>query len=104
MGSSSRRARRRQRAQESLEKETSHLDPLRSPVKRSKPDSDRDEEEDHEVLFPPRKQDTVIIPYLYNYDVLVKLLSDRFDPASGVSAFRSRFHGDRVGITKTQTH
>ena len=30
---------------------------------------------------------------LYNYDVLVKLLRDRFDPASRVSAFRSRFHG-----------
>ena len=30
---------------------------------------------------------------LYNYDVLVKLLSDRFDPASRVSAFLSRFHG-----------
>ena len=30
---------------------------------------------------------------LYNYDMLVKLLSDRFDPASRVSAFRSRFHG-----------
>ena len=30
---------------------------------------------------------------LYNYDVLVKLLSDRFNPASRVSAFRSRFHG-----------
>ena len=30
---------------------------------------------------------------LYNYDVLVKLLSDRFDPASRVSAFRSRFNG-----------
>ena len=30
---------------------------------------------------------------LYNYDVLVKLLSDRFDPASRVSSFRSRFHG-----------
>ena len=29
---------------------------------------------------------------LYNYDVLVKLLSDRFDPASRVSEFRSRFH------------
>ena len=27
------------------------------------------------------------------YDVLVKLLSDRFDPASRVSASRSRFHG-----------
>ena len=30
---------------------------------------------------------------LYNYDILVKLLSDRFDPASRVSAFRSWFHG-----------
>ena len=30
---------------------------------------------------------------LYNYDVLVKLLSDRFDPTSRVSASRSRFHG-----------
>ena len=30
---------------------------------------------------------------LCNYDVLVKLLSDRFDPSSRVSAFRSRFHG-----------
>ena len=30
---------------------------------------------------------------LYNYDVLVKLLSERFDPASRVSASRSRFHG-----------
>ena len=32
---------------------------------------------------------------LYNYDVLVKLFSDRFDPASRVSASRSRFHGRR---------
>ena len=30
---------------------------------------------------------------LYDYDVLVKLLGDRFDPASWVSASRSRFHG-----------
>ena len=30
---------------------------------------------------------------LYDYDVLVKLLSDQFDPASRVSASRSRFHG-----------
>ena len=30
---------------------------------------------------------------LFDYDVLVKLLSDRFDPASRVSASRSRFHG-----------
>ena len=31
-------------------------------MKRSKPDSDREEEEDHEVLFPTRKQDSIIIP------------------------------------------
>ena len=30
---------------------------------------------------------------LHDYDILVKPLSDRFDPASRVSAFRSRFHG-----------
>ena len=30
---------------------------------------------------------------LYDYDILVKLLGDRFDPASRVSASRSRFHG-----------
>ena len=30
---------------------------------------------------------------LYDYDILVKLLSDRFDPASRESAFRSRFQG-----------
>ena len=30
---------------------------------------------------------------LYDYDVLVKLLGDRFDPASRASASRSRFHG-----------
>ena len=30
---------------------------------------------------------------LYDYDILVKLLGDRFDPASHVSASRSRFHG-----------
>ena len=30
---------------------------------------------------------------LYNYDILVKLLGERFDPASHVSASRSRFHG-----------
>ena len=29
---------------------------------------------------------------LYDYDMLVKLLSARFDPASRVSASRSRFH------------
>ena len=30
---------------------------------------------------------------LYDYDILVRLLGDRFDPASRVSASRSRFHG-----------
>ena len=30
---------------------------------------------------------------LYDYDMLVKLLGDRFDPASRVSVSRSRFHG-----------
>ena len=30
---------------------------------------------------------------LYDYDILVKLLGDRFDPASQVSASQSRFHG-----------
>ena len=30
---------------------------------------------------------------LYDYYILVKLLEDRFDPASRVSASRSRFHG-----------
>ena len=30
---------------------------------------------------------------LYDYDILVKLLGDRFDPASCVSASRSQFHG-----------
>ena len=30
---------------------------------------------------------------LYDHDTLVKLLGDRFDPASQVSASRSRFHG-----------
>ena len=30
---------------------------------------------------------------LYDHDILVKLLGDRFDPASRVSASRSRFHG-----------
>ena len=30
---------------------------------------------------------------LYDYDILVKLLGDRFDTASRVSASKSRFHG-----------
>ena len=60
MGSSSKRARRRRLAQESLEKEASHSEQQMDPANTSGPDSDR--EEDHEVLFPPRKQDIVIIP------------------------------------------
>ena len=58
MGSSSKRARRRQKAQESLERETSHS----NPVKRPTPDSDPEEEDYHEILFPPRKQETVVMP------------------------------------------
>ena len=38
---------------------------------------------------------------LYDNDILVKLLGDRFDPASCVSASRSRFHGYGV-IMKMQ--
>ena len=57
MGNSSKRARRRQKAQESLEREASHS----NPVKRPQPDSDPEEEEDHEILFPPRKRETVVM-------------------------------------------
>ena len=58
MGSSSKSARRRQKAQESLGREASHS----NPVMRPKPDSDPEEEDDHEILFPPRKQETVVMP------------------------------------------
>ena len=58
MGSSSNRARRRQKAQESLERVASHS----NPGKKLQPDSDPEEEEDHEILFPPRKRETVVIP------------------------------------------
>ena len=53
------RARRRQRAQESMETEIPLSDTLRSPVKRPKPDS---EQEDQEVLFAPRRPETKVIP------------------------------------------
>ena len=53
MGSSSKRAWRRQKAQESLEREASHS----KQVKRPQP-----EEGDHEILFPPKKQETVGTP------------------------------------------
>ena len=58
MGSSSGRARRRRKAQESLEREASHS----KQVKRPQPDSDTEEEEDHEILFPPKKRETVVTP------------------------------------------
>ena len=56
MGSISKRARRRQKAQESLEKEASHS----KQVKRPQPDSDP--EEDHEILFPKKTRETVVMP------------------------------------------
>ena len=40
---------------------------------------------------------------LYDYDVLVKLLGDRFDPASRVSASRSRFMAGHDATKRTQT-
>ena len=58
MGSSSKRARRRQKAQESLEREASHSKQVNKP----QPDSDTEEEEDHEILFPPKKRETVLTP------------------------------------------
>ena len=57
MGSSSKRARRRQNAQESLEKEASHS----KQVKGQKFDSDMEEEE-HEVLFPPKTRGSMVTP------------------------------------------
>ena len=50
MGSISKRARRRQKAQESLEREATYS----KQVKRPEPDSDPEEEEDHEILFPKK--------------------------------------------------
>ena len=58
MGSSSKRARRRQKAQESLEREASHS----KQVKGQKLDSDIEEEGDHEVLFPPKTRESVVTP------------------------------------------
>ena len=40
---------------------------------------------------------------LYDYDVLVKLMGDRFDPASRVSASRSRSMAGRDATKRTQT-
>ena len=58
MVSSSKRARRRRLAQ----RESSHSDHQMDPANLSGPDSDREEGEDHEILFPPRAQDIVITP------------------------------------------
>ena len=58
MVSSSKRARRRRLAQ----RETSHSDHQMDPANLSGPDSDLEEGEDHEILFPPRAQDIVITP------------------------------------------
>ena len=55
MGSSSKRARRRQKAQESLERRTSHS----KQVKDNKMDSDTEEGEDQEILFHPKTQESV---------------------------------------------
>ena len=58
MGSSSKRARMRQKPQESLERGASHS----KHVKEQKVDSDTEEEEDHEVLFPPNARENVRTP------------------------------------------
>ena len=55
MGSSSKRAQRRQKAQEALEKGASHS----GQQKGNNVDSEVEMEGDHEVLFPPRTQDNV---------------------------------------------
>ena len=58
MGSSSKRARRTQRAQESLGRGASSPEQERD----SNMDSEVNMEGDQEVLFPPKKRDDVIIP------------------------------------------
>ena len=58
MGSSSKRARRRQKAQESLEREASHS----KQVKEQKLDSEMEEEEDNEVLFNTKTRGSVRTP------------------------------------------
>ena len=59
MESISKRARRRQKAHESLEKEASHS----KQVKRPQPDSDP--EEDHEILFPTKNRESSGSPGLW---------------------------------------
>ena len=58
MGTLGKRARMRQRAQESLEREASHPDQ----GKDSSVESEVDMEGDHEILFPPKRRDDVVIP------------------------------------------
>ena len=58
MGSSSKRARRRQRAHESLQRGASHS----GQGKGNNVDTEIEVEGDHEVLFPPRTQDSVVRP------------------------------------------
>ena len=58
MRSSSKRARRRQKAQESLERGTSHS----KQVKDNKMDSDTEEGEDQKILFHPKTQESVMTP------------------------------------------
>ena len=53
------RAKRRERAQESMETGKPLSDTLQSPVKRPKPDS---EDEDQEVLFTQRRPETKVMP------------------------------------------
>ena len=57
---------------------------------------DKDQRALQMVSYPDKKAMNVAQELsdreLYDYDVLVKLLGDRFDPASRVSASRSRFH------------
>ena len=52
MVSSSKRARKRRLAQQYLQRETSHVDHQMDPGDLSEPDSDREEEEDPEIMFP----------------------------------------------------
>ena len=62
MVSSSKRARKRRLAQQSLQRETSHSDHQMDPAGLSEPDSDKEEVEDQEILFPHRVPDKVTNP------------------------------------------
>ena len=69
MVSSGKRARKRRLAQQSLRRETSHLDHQMDPADLSEPDSDWEEGEDHEILFPHRVQDIVITIAVLDCDI-----------------------------------